>query len=136
MDLYSALRRTLTVAAENLALPLGWEGEAFVVPHTAHLRGRIEYAGSTAATLGSDPLVRLDGSAVITVVTSQASGDTIGQTLARQVKNQLELGKDIEGDEGYLTLLTPSIGTTQPDGKRLHLPVTIPFFGYTTKEPS
>lgn len=129
MNLYDTLRERVRSAAEELALPLGWEGEAFVPPHAPHLRAQIVFTDCRQATLGAHGLTRTDGRVEIRVVTG-AGEDSRASALADRVALLFPRGTDISFDDGTATLATPRKGAPAGDGTRTEAVVNLTFYAF------
>lgn len=129
MNLYDTLKDKARAAALVLALPLGWEGEPFVPPHTSHMRAQIVFERQEQATLGATGLARIDGRIEAKVVV-KAGEDSLAMTLADQFSRQFPRGDDFYFDDGTGTITTPRKTAPACDGKRTEAVVNVGFYAF------
>lgn len=133
MNLYDALKERTRLAAHALALPLGWEGEPFILPHASHLRAQVVFTDSRVASLGSHGLTKVAGRIEIRVVV-KAGEDSLASTLADQLARQFPRGAALQFDNGTGTITTPQKSAPQGDGKRTSATVNVNFYAYQGPE--
>lgn len=131
MNIHGILRTALADAATALAVPLFWEGEIFAPPLSPHLVAHIVIERAEAASLGSRGFTRTDGALAVDCVTVSGQGDAQAVELARKVSAKFPRGTLYEMDDGELTITTPVSGPTTSDGRRLSVPLKIPFYAFT-----
>lgn len=129
-SIYNELRLRASQAAAGLALPLAWEGDPFVVPATAHLRGRILFDDSQTASLGAQGLTRISGHIDFTVVVP-AGDDAQAAALGKQLAAGFGRGEYLPFDEGGATFTTPHVSGPSGDGKRISVSVAVNFYAFS-----
>lgn len=127
--LYETLEKRVNQMAGALALPLGWEGKAFVEPAGPHLKAQVIFDDSRAASLGKDGLNKTTGRVVVRVVVN--SGENVQAAgLASQVAAQFPRGEGLEFDTGTGTITTPQCGAPASDSLHSVALVTINFYAF------
>ncbi len=135
MTLYETLKTRAQQAAQALSLPLGWEGEAFTPPQTAHVRGKLTFGESRAASLGSGGLTRTDGRMELTIVTPSGA-DAQAAALAASVQSCFPRGTMLDFTQGAASLGTATLGTPasaapHSEGTHILCAVTVPFWAFS-----
>lgn len=133
MNLYDTLKDRVRLAARALALPLGWEGEPFIPPHTSHLRAQIVFENQRQATLGANGLTKIAGRIEAKVVV-KAGDDALAATLADQLVRQFPRGGQLQFDNGTGTITTPQKVAPKSDDKRTCAVVNVNFYAYQGPE--
>lgn len=131
MTIHEVLRQALTDAATAIAVPLFWEGEVFTPPLSPHLVARVVIDRAEAASLGKDSITRTDGALTVDCVIVTGQGDAEAVTLSRRVSTKFSRGTLYRVAGGDLTITTPVAGPSASDGRRLAVPLKIPFYAMT-----
>lgn len=130
-SIHDVLRQALTDAATALSIPLFGEGEVFTPPMTLHIVGHVVIERAAAASLGSKGFTHTDGTLVANCVTVAGKGDTEAVELALKVADAFPRGTSFEMAGGELVIMTPVAGQAASDGRRLTVPLKIPFYAIT-----
>ena len=125
-SLYDTLKTLARQTATALQLPLGWEGEPFVVPAEPHLRGKVVVEQTKAIGLGVNGLMGTSGFLEFRVVVP-AGQDALASGLADQIAGRFPLGSALNFDNGGGIFMTPGRTAPAGDGKRVTALVNITF---------
>lgn len=131
MTIHEALSAALTEAAAALAVPLFWQGEVFAPPLSPYLVAQVVVEQTGAASLGSAGLTRTDGALQVSCSTVGGKGDAEAVDLALRLSRLFPRGKSFDVDGGELVTMTPVEGPATSDGRRLAVPLKIPFYAMT-----
>jgi hypothetical protein len=137
MNMYEAIEARVRDAALSLSLPVGWEGEPFIVPEGPHIRAKIVITDTRAATIGKNGLDRAAGYAEVRVV-GNAEGSKpdvptpadYAKTLARRFPR----GATLYLDDATLTFTIPAFQAPATDGKRDFAIVNCNFYAHYRNE--
>lgn len=126
------MHQTLLEYIKNVALKhnlaLGLVDEVFSPPLTEHLRLKINYEPSIAASLGKHGLVRTDGSCELTVVGLGGSGDLTTMLLAKILSKEFPKGLCLKSDIANLVFMSSSLLTLESRPDRARVLLKIPFY--------
>jgi hypothetical protein len=127
--MFAAIEQRVRAEAANFGLPIGWEGEVFTVPGSAHLRAKIVTTETRAATIGKNGLTRVTGYVEVRVATPNGRGSLV-TPLAESFARRFKRGMTLYAEDATVTFTIPGIQPQVSDGKYVTAIANLNFYAH------
>jgi hypothetical protein len=139
MNMFETIEQCVRAAADSLSLPVGWEGEPFIVPDGAHVRAKIALAETRAATIGKNGRTRVSGYAELRVVAPAEDAEAATPSpaeLAKTLAASFPRGMALYLEDAVVTFTFPAFQAPGTDGKHKFAAVNLNFYAHYGALPS